>query len=67
MSYGPNLKDSFRRAADYVDKIMKGSKPSELPVEQVAKFELIIDSRVAKSIGVRIPDRLLYRADEVLH
>jgi putative ABC transport system substrate-binding protein len=67
MSYGPNLKDSFRHAADYVDKIMKGSKPSELPVEQVARFELIIDSRVAKSIGVRIPEGLLYRADEVLH
>jgi len=66
MSYGPNLKGLFRLAADCVDKIMKGSKPSELPVQQVSKFELIIDSRVAKSIGIRIPGAMRYRADEVI-
>jgi putative ABC transport system substrate-binding protein len=56
----------FRHAADYVDKIVKGSKPSELPVEQVTRFNLIIDSRVAKSMGVKIPEALLYRADQVI-
>ena len=66
MSYGPNLTEVCRRGADYVDKIFMGRKPSELPVEQVTEFKLIIDSRVAKSIGVKIPLGLLYRADEVI-
>jgi putative ABC transport system substrate-binding protein len=66
MSYGPNLKGLCRRAADYVDRIMRGSKPSELPVEQVSNFELIIDSRVARSMGIKIPDAMQYRADEVI-
>lgn len=67
MSYGPNLTEICRRGADYADKILKGGKPSELPVEQVTRFKLIIDTHVAKSTGVKIPKELLYRADEVIH
>jgi putative ABC transport system substrate-binding protein len=66
LSYGNDQVDNFRRAASYADRILKGAKPSELPVQAPVKFELVINLKTAKALGIQIPDRLLALADEVI-
>ena len=66
MSYGPNFADLYRRAAEYVDRILRGAKPADLPVEHPAKFDFIVNLRTAKALGLALPPSMLARSDEVI-
>ena len=66
MSYAPNFTDLWRRVADFVDKILKGTKPADLPVQQATKFEFLVNMNAAKQIGLTIPQKVLARADRVI-
>src|SRR5258706_15401837 len=66
VSYGPNFPDLWRRSADYIDKILRGAKPADIPVEQPTKFDLVVNLKTAKALGLTVPPPLLARADEVI-
>ena len=66
MSYGPSITDMFRRAGDHVDKILRGVKPADIPVEQPTKFDLIVNLTTAKALGLTIPQSILLRSDEII-
>ena len=66
ISYGPNIGDQFRRVAVFVDKILRGAKPGDLPVEQATRFEVVINLKTAKALGLTLPPTLLFQADEVI-
>jgi putative ABC transport system substrate-binding protein len=66
ISYGPELMDSFYRVAYFIDRLLKGAKPSDLPVEQSANFRLVVNLRTAKTLGIKVPESILLRADEII-
>ena len=66
MSYGPNWADLFRHAAEQVDKVLRGTKPADIPVEQPTKFDLVVNAKTAKALGIELPGSLIARADEVI-
>jgi putative ABC transport system substrate-binding protein len=66
MTYGPSLKDMMRRVASYVPKVLSGAKPGDLPVEQLSKYELIVNLRIARELHIKVPKELLLRADQVI-